>query len=144
MDSFEDHALLCRQDPSSAGFQLRHRLVEQTLSTLLRQAGFTHAVEPQHLRLSRDEGPKSGRGPGLTWPADILLYGWRDDRHCCVDLVGVCQARGGWRDAVSVLSVVEQAKLDKHTDTCAGHRFDFVFFGFSVFYLFRPCSSGAS
>ena len=140
MDSFGDHALLCRRDPSSAGFQLRHRLVQQTLSTLLRQAGITHAVEPQHLRLSRDEGPESGLGSGLTRPADILLYGWRDDRHCCVDLVGVCPARGGWRDAVSVLSVVEQAKRDKHVDTCASHRFDFVPFGFSVLGSFGPAA----
>ena len=36
MDIFGDHALLCRRDPSSAGFQLRHRLVQQTLGLLLR------------------------------------------------------------------------------------------------------------
>ena len=31
MDIFGGHALLCRRDPSSARFQLRHRLVQQTL-----------------------------------------------------------------------------------------------------------------
>ena len=133
MDIFGDHALLCRRDPSSAGFQLLHRLVQQTLGLLLRQAGITHAVEPQLLRLSLDEGPESGRGPGLTRPADILLYGWRGDRHCCVDLVGVSPPHGGYRNAVYALAVVEQAKRDKHTETCASHRFDFMPFGFSVF-----------
>ena len=89
-------------------------------------------VEPPHLRLSRKEGPASGRGSGLTRPADILLYGWRGDRHCCVDLVRVSPARGGRRDVVSALATVEQAKRDKHTQTCARHRFDFEPFGFYV------------
>ena len=97
-------------------------------------------VEPKHLRLSRDEGPESGRGSRLTRPADILLYGWRGDHHCCVDLVGVSPARGGWRDAASALATVEQAKREKHTQTCASHRFDFLPFGFSVFGPFGPAA----
>ena len=28
----------------------------------------------------------------LTRPANILLYGWRGDRHSCVDLLGVSPA----------------------------------------------------
>ena len=132
MDVFGDHALLCRGDPAYAGFQLRHRLVQQTLSLLLRQAGITHAVEPWYVHLSRDEGPESGWGSGLTRPADILLYCWRDDRHCCVDLVGVSHARVSWHDAASALAIVEQTKRDKHTQTCASHGYDFVPFGFSV------------
>ena len=82
----------------------------------------------------------SGRGSGLTRPADILLYCWRDDRHCCVDLVGVSPARGSWRDAASALAIVEQAKRDKHTQTCISHRFDFEPFGFSVFGSFGPAA----
>ena len=97
MDISGDHALLCRRDPFSARFQLRHCLVQQALSTLLCQASIIHAVKPQHLRLSRDEGPESGKGSGLTRPADILLYGSRDDRQTFVGLVGVYLARGGWR-----------------------------------------------
>ena len=108
MDIFADHALLCRKHPSSAGFQLCHRLVQQTLGLPLRQAGITHMVQPQYQRLSRDEGPESGRGSGLTRPANILLYGWRGDRHCNVDLVGVSPARRGWRDAASALTIVKQ------------------------------------
>ena len=138
MDIFDDHALLCRQQPTSAGFQLCHRLVQHTLGTLLRQAGICHSVEPDHLRFSREEAPASGRGSGLTKPADILLYAWRGDHHCCVDLVGVSPARNGWRDATSVLSVVEQGKRDKHADVCRSHGFDFVPFGFSVFGSFGP------
>ena len=62
----------------------------------------------------------------------FLLYGWRDDHHCCVDLVGVSPARGGRRDAASAVARVEQAKRDKHAQTCLSHRLDFVPFGFSV------------
>ena len=140
MDSFGDHALLCRRDPSSAGFQLRHSLVQQTLGQLLRQAGIIHAVEPQGLRLSRYEGPEFGCVSGLTRPADILLYGWRDDHPYCVDLVGVSPACGEWRDAVSAIAVVEQAKRDKHSEVCASHHSDFVAFGFSTLSSFVPAT----
>ena len=111
-----------------------------TQGLLLRQACIIYAVEPQGLRLSRDEGPESDRGSELTRPADNLLYGWRDDRHCCDDLVGVSPARGDWRDAASALVVVEQAKRDKHSEVCAPHVFDFVPFGFSVFGSFGPAA----
>ena len=74
MDIYGDHALLCRGDAASAGFQLRHRLVQQSLGSILRQAGICYMVEPPHLRFVRDEAPESGRGSGLTRPADILLY----------------------------------------------------------------------
>ena len=50
-----------------------------------------------------------------------------------MDLVAVSSAQGGWRDAASALATVEQAKRDKHTQTCGRHRFDFLPFGFSVF-----------
>ena len=90
--------------------------------------------------MSREEAPSSGRGSGLTKPADILLYAWRGDHHCCVDLVGVSPARNGWRDASSVLSVVEQGKRDKHEAVCRSHGFDFSPFGFSVFGSFGPAA----
>ena len=104
----------------------------QTLGLLLGQVSKLHVVEPQHLRLSRDEGPESRRSSGLTRPVDILLYGWRGDHHYFVDLVCVSPAQGGWRDAASTLATVEQAKRDKHMQTCASHRLDFLSFGFSV------------
>ena len=46
MNIFGDHVVMCRSDPSSAGFQLCHRLVQHTLGLLLRQAGVTYTVEP--------------------------------------------------------------------------------------------------
>ena len=73
MDSFGDHALLCSRQPSSASFQHRHRLVQRTLGTLLRQAGICHSVEPAHLRFSREKAPASGRGSGLTKPARAYI-----------------------------------------------------------------------
>ena len=136
MDPFGNHAFLCSRQPSCAGFQLRHRLVQHTLGTLPRHAGICHSVEPAHLRFSREEAPASGRGSGLTKPADILLYAWRDDHHCCVDLVGVSPARNGWRDAPSALSAVQQGKQDKHVSVCRSNGSDFIPFGFSVFRSF--------
>ena len=140
MDVYGDHALLCRCDPASAGFQFRHRVVQQTLGIILRHAGICHVVEPGHLRFERDVSLESGRGSGLTRPADILLYSWRGDSHCCVDLVGVSPARSGWRDAAAALPSVEQGKRDKHSATCRSHGFDFIPFGFSTFGSFGPAA----
>ena len=75
-------------------------------------------MEPTHLRLSREDAPKSGRRSGLTKPADVLLCAWCGDHHCCVDLVGVSPVRNGWRNATSALSAVEQGKRDKHETIC--------------------------
>ena len=87
MDIFGAHALFCCRQPTSAGFQLRHHLVQHTWGTLLRNAGVCHSVEPAHLRFSREEAPVFGRGSELTKPTNILLYAWRGDQHRCVDLV---------------------------------------------------------
>ena len=89
---------------------------------------------PPHVRRC----PKSGRGSWQTKPPDILLYSWRGDSHCCVDLIGVSLAQSGRRDAASALPFVEQGKRDKHTATCRSHGFDFIPFGFSTFGSFGP------
>ena len=132
MDIHGDHALLCRGDAASAGFQLRHRLVQQSLGSILRHAGISYMVEPPHLRLVLDEVPESGRGSGLTRPIDTLLSSWRGDSYCCVDLLGVSPARSSWRDAASGLTSIEQGKRDKHSAICRSHDFDFIPFGFST------------
>ena len=68
-----------------------------------------HLVEPPHLRLEREHAPASGRGSGLTRLSYILLFSWRGDRHCCVDLVGVSPARSKLRQAVQALRLVQKA-----------------------------------
>ena len=50
-------------------------------------------------------------GSCLTCLVDNLLYSWRDDSHCCVDLVSVLPTRGGWTDVTFALASVEQGKL---------------------------------
>ena len=55
-----------------------------------------------------------------------------------MDLVGVSPARGGWKDAASALTSVEQGKRDKHARTCRSHGFDFIPFGFSSLGSFGP------
>ena len=104
---------------------------------ILRQAGMCRVVEPPHLRLKRDDSPESSRGSGLSRLAHIL-YSWRGDSHCCVDLVSVSPARGGWRDAASALASAEQGKRDKHARTCRSQSFDFIPFGFSSLGSFGP------
>ena len=69
-----------------------------------------HLVEPPYLRLEPDDAPASVRGSGLSRPAKILLFSWRGDRHCCVDLVGVSPARSNWQQAAEALRLVQEAK----------------------------------
>ena len=54
--------------------------------------------------------------------------------------MGVSPARNGWRDASSVLSVVEQGKRDKHAVVCRSHGIDFSPIGISVFGPFGPAA----
>ena len=46
VDILGDHALMCLWDPPSAGYELRHRLVQQTFGTLFQQAGILYILEP--------------------------------------------------------------------------------------------------
>ena len=140
MDAFGDHALLGSCDSRLGGFQLCHSLVQRSLGIILRGAGIYHLVEPPHLRMERDDAPVSGRGSGLTRPANILLFSWRGDRHCCVNLVGVSPARSSWRQAAQALRLVEEAKGAKHAETCLTHGFDFAPFSFSVLRSLGPAA----
>ena len=110
------------------------------MSTILCQARICHAVVPPHHRLQRDDSLQSGHGFRLTGPADILLYSWCGDFHCCADLVGLSPACGGWRDAAFALVSVEQGKREKHAHTCLTHGFDFNSFGFSSLGSFGPAA----
>ena len=140
IDIYGYHTLLYRGNAASAGFQLRHHLVQQSLGTILQQAGICHLVEPPHLHLTHTTPLCQVMAAGQTKPAHILLYSWRSDSHCCVDLVSVSLAQSGWRDADSALPSVEQGKRDKHSATCRSHGFDFIPFDFSAFGSLGPAA----
>ena len=95
-------------------------------------------VEPTHLRLEHDDSLISVRGYRLTKLVDILLYAWRGDRHCYVDLVGVFAARMGRRNACSTLLFIEKGKSDKYARSCISYGFDFSPFGFLFIGSFFP------
>ena len=114
MDPYSDPALLCHSDPHSSGFQLCHRLVQQTLVCILQEADVHHMVEPPLQRLERDDAPVSRHNSWVTKPVDILQLAWRGDRLCGVNLTGVSPTCMGWRDATSALLHVEHDKSDKH------------------------------
>ena len=85
-----------------------------------------HAVEPLNLCHESDDSPETSRGSSLTRRANILLYSWRGDSHCCKGLIGVSRAYGGSRDVASALASVEHGERDKHAPTCRSHGFDFI------------------
>ena len=90
---------------------------------ILRRGGVYNLVGPPHFWLEREDAPVSRRCSRLTRLADILLFSWLGDRHCCVDLVGASEAR---RLATEVLGLIQKAKLAKHAQTCLAHGFDFA------------------
>ena len=140
VDTFGDHAILCSRDSRSGGIQPRHYLVHRSLGIILRRAGIYHLVEPPHLRSERDDAPIFGHGSGLTRPADIVLFSWRDDQHYCFDLVRVSPAYYSCRQAVKALRLVQEARCVKRAETCLSHGFDFAPFSFSVLGSFAPTS----
>ena len=85
--------------------------------------GLSRAAVPASLALQT-----SSSMAGVVTATAVLTL-WASPRH-----------GGGWRDAVSALAAVEQAKCDKHSEVCASHGFDFTPFGFSVFGSFGPAA----
>ena len=91
--------------------------MQRSLGIILRRAGVYYLVEPPHLWQERDDALASRRGSGLTRPADILLFSWRGDQHCCVDRVGVSPTHSGWQQAAEALRLVQEAKRANHAET---------------------------
>ena len=84
IDTLGNHALLCRGQPSSIGFELHHPQVNRP-----RDAPPTSWHAHQHFTC--EDAMEYSRGSRLSKPADILLYSCLHDRHCRIDLVGVSQ-----------------------------------------------------
>ena len=78
---------------------------------------------------------------GLSLVVVLGLLGPRISSYTAGEVtttVGVPLACGGVQDVASTSATIEQVKRDKHTQTCASQRFDFLPFGFSVFCSFGP------
>ena len=76
------------------GFELVHRLVQQTNCSLFAPAGTILQLEPPHMHFSHDHALVQNRGSRLTRLANSTLYACYGDHQSCVYLVCVPSARG--------------------------------------------------
>lgn len=133
LDKFGEHALHCKELP---GFKYRHDLVRDVLWDVLRRAGISAKKEAPVNFLT---DPLDGRS--TLRPADILLFGWAQGKHACIDLTGVSPLVG-LRDSVFVagqaLLKAESKKVDKHEAACLENQHVFVPFAFDTFGAIAP------
>ncbi|KAL5723796.1 hypothetical protein ACHQM5_007146 [Ranunculus cassubicifolius] len=124
MDQYGDHAVQCKGDP---GIKHRHDTVRDGLHDILRRAGIASKKEAD-IGL----GDKDGR----LRPADILVYGWVNGRHTCVDLTGnspLVGFNGGPFDKERGLRLASKKKFEKHELACSKAGYEFIPFCFTTF-----------
>ncbi|KAM0015840.1 putative exostosin [Helianthus debilis subsp. tardiflorus] len=84
--------------------------------------------------------PLEGRSTGLR-PADILVFGWEEGIHACVDLTGMTPLVG-LRDhgfvAGQAITKAEAGKVAKHEKACIENQHVFVPFAFDTFGALAP------
>ncbi|GJR26184.1 putative reverse transcriptase domain-containing protein [Tanacetum coccineum] len=124
LDSFGEHAVHCKELP---GFKYRHDLVRDVLYDVLKRAGIS----------SKKEGPVNFltdplEGRSTLRPADILVFGWAEGKHACVDLTRVSPLVG-IRDNEFVVGQVA-----KHEKTCLENQHVFIPFAFDTFDFLPP------
>ena len=128
MDSYRDHALLCRSDPSSVGYQLHYCLVHHpSLGWTFPYGG---AFPPP---------PQARRQPLVR---SLLFRGWlclltSSSTPDAVLTFWVCRPPE-WLERRLYCVFIEQVKLYKCVSTCISHNFDFITFGFFHLRLLWP------
>ncbi|KAL5702989.1 25S rRNA (cytosine(2278)-C(5))-methyltransferase [Ranunculus cassubicifolius] len=124
MDQFGDHAVQCKSDP---GIKHRHDTVRDGLHDILRRAGIAAKKEA-------DIGLREG--DNVLRPADILVYGWVNGQHTCLDLTGnspLVGHNGGPFDRDKGLKMAVKKKYEKHETSCNKSGYEFIPFGFTSF-----------
>ncbi|XP_076956600.1 uncharacterized protein LOC143631862 [Bidens hawaiensis] len=133
LDSFEEHAVHCKELP---GFKYRHDLVRDVLYDILKRAEISAKKEAPVTFLT---DPLDGRS--TLRPADILVFGWEKGKHACVDLTGVSPLIG-LRDHGFVvghaINKAEAGKVAKHEKACLGNQHVFIPFAFDTFGALGP------
>nr|GEV63025.1 zf-CCHC domain-containing protein/DUF4219 domain-containing protein/UBN2 domain-containing protein [Tanacetum cinerariifolium] len=114
-----------------SGFKYRHDLVRDVMCDVLKLVGISSKNEPPMNFLT---GLLEGRS--ALRPADILVFGWVEGKHDCVDLTGVSPFVG-LRDNVLVAGQAalkaESSKVAKHKKACLENQHVFILFAFDTF-----------
>ncbi|GJV65570.1 hypothetical protein Tco_1476398 [Tanacetum coccineum] len=81
LDSFGEHAIHCKE---LSGFKYRHDMVRDVLFDICRRARISAKKEAPVNFLT---DPSDGRS--ILRPTHVLVFGWVEGKHACVDLTGV-------------------------------------------------------
>ncbi|GAU46859.1 hypothetical protein TSUD_385360 [Trifolium subterraneum] len=133
LDRFGEHAVHCRELP---GFKYRHEFVRDVLFDVFKRAGISVKKEaPENFLTDPLEGRSTLR------PADVLVYGWVEGKHACVDLTGVSPLVGLSNGDFTVGHAALKAasnKVAKHERACSDNQHAFIPFAFDTFGFLAP------
>ncbi|KAL6517045.1 hypothetical protein OROHE_018005 [Orobanche hederae] len=137
LDTYGEHAVHCKVDP---GFKFRHDHVRDTLYDVLWRAGISAKKEAAVKFLTN---PLEGRS--TLRPADVLIFGWANGKHTCVDLTGVSPLVGIGHGTFTVGQAALRAasgKIAKHEKACIDNGHTFIPFAFDTFGFLAPEAVG--
>ncbi|KAL6545127.1 hypothetical protein OROHE_009792 [Orobanche hederae] len=133
LDTFGEHAVHCRELP---GFKYRNDLVRDVLFDIFRRARVSVKKEaPVNFLTDPHEGRSTLR------PADVLVYGWEEGKHACVDLTGVSpllSLRDGSFTVGQAALKAASSKVVKHEKACSDNQHAFIPFAFDTFGFLSP------
>nr|GFB26060.1 putative reverse transcriptase domain-containing protein [Tanacetum cinerariifolium] len=112
-------------------------LVCALFSEIVKGLGVSFDLSPrQKAAVKCLRAPRLLEGRSALRPADILVYGWVEGKHDCVDLTGVSPFVG-LRDNVLVAAQAalkaESSKVAKHKKACLENQHVFILFAFDTF-----------
>ncbi|GJT78541.1 hypothetical protein Tco_1045266 [Tanacetum coccineum] len=127
LDSFGKHVVHCKELP---GFKYRHDMVRDVLLDICRHTEISVKKEAPVNFLT---DPSDGRS--TLRPADVLVFGWVEGKHACVDLTGVSPLVGLSSRGFTVGQVALKAascKVTKHEKACIENQHVFIPFAFDT------------
>ncbi|GKE50460.1 hypothetical protein Tco_1481718 [Tanacetum coccineum] len=133
LDSYGEHVVHCKELP---GFKYRHDMVRDVLYDIYRCVGISVKKEAPVNFLT---GPSDGRS--TLRPADVLVFGWVEGKHACVDLTRVSPLVGLSSQGFIVGQAALKAascNMTKHEKACIENQHVFIPFAFDTFGFLAP------
>nr|GEY48359.1 putative exostosin-like protein [Tanacetum cinerariifolium] len=133
LDSFGKHVVHCKELP---GFKYRHDMIMDVLYDICRRVGISVKKEaPVNFLTDLSDGRSTLR------LADVLVFGWVEGKHACVDQTMVSPLVGlssrGFIVGQAALKAAS-CKVTKHDKACIKNQQVFIRFAFDTFGFLAP------
>nr|GEV89605.1 putative reverse transcriptase domain-containing protein [Tanacetum cinerariifolium] len=131
--SFGEHAVHCKELP---GFKYRHDMVRDVFFDICMRVEISAKKEAPVNFLTDPSDERS-----TFKPADVLVFGWVEGKHACVDLTEVSPLVGLSNRGFTVGQAALKAALEKVTKqekSCIENQYVFIHFVFDTFGFFAP------